>query len=91
MHLGADGDIRSVKVGYADLDLSTTSGQHRLHSRLMGAAREACEDDSLPGSMTQSRTACMSRAMDKADVEFAALTTGSQPQVAMASAKGGSR
>jgi UrcA family protein len=85
-----DESRHSVKVSYADLDLSSTAGQHQLHSRLIGAAREACEDSMQPGSMmTDSRNACMNHAMAQADVRFAALVTAAQPQVAMVGSTSG--
>jgi UrcA family protein len=75
----------SVKVGYSDLDLSTASGQHRLHNRLAGAAREVCEGNAMSGSMGQPAVhSCMQLAMTRADTQFAALVSSSQPQVAVA-------
>jgi UrcA family protein len=44
----ADETARSVKVSYADLDLSTQAGAATLYSRIRGAARTVCGDDDLP-------------------------------------------
>jgi UrcA family protein len=73
----------SVKVGYGDLDLSSTAGQHHLHTRLIGAARQACEGSAVPGLIAQPAVeACMKQAMARADTEFAAIVSHSQPAVA---------
>ena len=38
----ADDGVRSIKVGYSDLDLNTQAGAASLYSRIRGAARQVC-------------------------------------------------
>ena len=38
----ADEPAKSIKVGYADLDLSTQAGAATLYARIKGAARQVC-------------------------------------------------
>lgn len=74
----------SIAVRYGDLNLSSTAGQHRLHNRLVSAARSVCEGNMEVGTKIQPAfNACVTKAMAKANIEFAALTTSTQPQVAV--------
>jgi UrcA family protein len=43
----ADEATRSIKVSYADLDLSTQAGAATLYSRIRGAARQVCGYDGM--------------------------------------------
>jgi UrcA family protein len=38
----ADGEARSVRIGYADLDLTTPGGASALAQRIRAAARKVC-------------------------------------------------
>ena len=40
-------DVESVRVSYADLDLTSTAGQHSLYQRLRGAAQIVCGEEPL--------------------------------------------
>ena len=75
----------TLAVRYSDLDLSSASGQHRLHSRLVSAAHVVCASNVESGTRIQSAyTTCVSKAMTGADTQFALLTSRSAPQVAVA-------
>jgi UrcA family protein len=74
----------TIAVSYADLNLSSTEGQSRLHHRLTAAARNVCEGTLQPGTKIQpAYSACVSKAMSAANTQFAALTTKSQTEVAV--------
>jgi UrcA family protein len=74
----------TLAVSYADLDLSSTADQHRLHTRLASAARSVCEGTIRPGTNIQTEfSACMSKAITKGTAEIAMLTNKSQPHVAV--------
>ena len=42
-------DIRSEKVSYADLNLSTPAGAAALYNRIASSARRVCGSDDMPG------------------------------------------
>jgi len=68
-----DGEIPSVKVKYADLNLSTEEGSRALYGRLVIAARRVCPEsaDTLLG-LRQNRDAqrCVTDAVQRAVKEI---------------------
>ena len=78
-------NVPTMKVSYADLDLTTDSGQNRLQHRLISAARSVCSDTGEIGTRIQAaHDACYKQAMTRANAEFAVLVSNSQPRVAIA-------
>lgn len=58
-------DSPSVRVSYADLDLSSASGIARIHSRVRGAASDLClEPIKEPVGLSMMRTLCYRSAVD---------------------------
>ncbi|MCB2076505.1 MAG: UrcA family protein [Novosphingobium sp.] len=65
-----------VRVSYADLDLTTKSGQDQLERRLEAAAREACNYDKIPtGTRLRSSDVrkCYSEARSQASAHLARI------------------
>jgi len=55
--------LPSVRVSYADLNLSNDAGVTRLYARLKSAAKQVCELTAMP---TQAESGCMTRALNQA-------------------------
>ena len=61
------GDVPSITVKFADLNLSTEEGTNRLYSRITTAARAVCErGDSRDLATFAARRACESAAIARA-------------------------
>jgi UrcA family protein len=53
-------DVRSEKVSYADLNLSTPAGAAALYGRIEGAARHVCGPDNILGRHFEWKGCCKS-------------------------------
>jgi UrcA family protein len=75
----ASGEIATVTVRYADLDLNTSEGIAALYERLQRAARNVCRYYDARGSLTDVRAlrACYEQALAAAvgDVDLERLNT----------------
>ena len=72
----AEGDQRSTRVAYADLDLSTAEGVAELDRRIDTAAREVCDADrQVTGTRLESRSTrqCLEIAKTQLDRHFAQI------------------
>ena len=72
----AEGDQRSAKVSYIDLDLATPEGVAELDRRIDSAAREICAVDGVTtGTRIRSRGAreCYETAKNQLDRHFAQI------------------
>ncbi|WP_137680498.1 UrcA family protein [Aurantiacibacter suaedae] len=72
----AEGEQRSTRVSYADLDLATAEGVAELDRRIDSAAREVCEADrQTTGTRLESRAAreCVETARNQLDRHFAQI------------------
>src|SRR5579862_5286090 len=83
--LAGDG-MRSVKVGYADLDLSTQAGAATLYSRIRGAARQVCGYEGSTFTDKAIWKGCFDGAVDHAvaivnSPRLTALHSGKSPSV----------
>jgi UrcA family protein len=58
-------DARSVKVQFADLDLTREAGIARLYLRIKGAARQVC-DQQAHDQLRQTYPACVKQAVSTA-------------------------
>jgi UrcA family protein len=57
----------SVRISYADLNLATKAGQHRLQNRIAFGARVVCEiEDSRQLSLAAATNACRGDAVERA-------------------------
>jgi UrcA family protein len=75
-------ETNSVRVSYADLNLATTIGQHRLERRIAGAARIVCviEDThelALAAATQDCRNTAISDAQPQVNAAIAAARRGS--------------
>jgi UrcA family protein len=64
-----DGEIRTVTVKYADLNLATEEGSRQLYGRLVVAAREVCPaqgDTLLAISQNLEAQRCVDQAVERA-------------------------
>jgi UrcA family protein len=63
-----DVEVTSIRIQYADLDLSTAHGVRELYSRLSGAAMTACGDDVTLEDISQLQETenCRQAAIEKA-------------------------
>jgi UrcA family protein len=60
-------DVESVRVSYADLDLTSSEGQHSLYQRLRGAAQDVCgEEYSKVARKVRENRECREFALQKA-------------------------
>lgn len=61
------GEVESITVSYADLDIATESGWARLDGRLRVAARSVCDVRPEPESLTRERASsrCFRSALAK--------------------------
>ena len=82
----ADESSKSIRVGYADLDLTTQAGAATLYNRIRGAARQVCgyEGDSFADKAIWK--SCFSGAIDNAvatvnNPRLTALHEGQAPVV----------
>lgn len=76
-HTADAGDIRRVKVSYADLNLETTAGADHLYRRIHSAAEAVCRDlESKNLSGRQMWKNCVGEAISNAvvDVDASLLT-----------------
>ncbi|OYX65582.1 MAG: hypothetical protein B7Y88_07980 [Sphingomonadales bacterium 32-64-17] len=72
----AEGDQRSTRVAYADLDLASAEGMAELDRRIDTAAREVCNaDQQATGTRIESRSArqCVETAKTQLDRHFAQI------------------
>ena len=67
-HNALDDDVHSVRVDFADLDLTSPAGAEHLYRRLSIAARDVCGDDSEIVDLNQLAAihACRSEALEDA-------------------------
>ena len=63
-----NGQSKSIRVKYADLDLQTTQGVERLYARIEKAARQVCEQNGvrLTATAQQRFTKCVDASMSTA-------------------------
>ncbi|HEU4625744.1 MAG TPA: UrcA family protein [Steroidobacteraceae bacterium] len=74
-------DVPSVKVHYADLDLSTSYGAATLYKRIEGAARQVCPSSNALNLRAANVTRnCMAQAIERAVADV------NSPQLARLSA-----
>lgn len=70
-----EGDAPTIRVSYADLDLSTEQGRHVMRKRLATAANMVCDEMSDLPDRLKARAlyeTCREEALDKATTHFAA-------------------
>jgi UrcA family protein len=77
---------KSIKVSYADLDLSTQAGAATLYSRIRGAARQVCGDEGTSYTDHAIWKGCFKRAVGDAvatvnNPRLTALHQGKSPSV----------
>lgn len=69
----ADDSAPSVRVRFADLDLTRTEGAETLHRRLHAAARRVCNvDEKQPPLKRAVETRCIRESVDRAYMDAAA-------------------
>lgn len=76
-----NGQILTVKVNTADIDLGTAEGQKTLDQRVEKAVRHVCRTTNLSTGtrvMSQDARACLAKARTDAKRQVAALTLGQQ-------------
>ncbi len=79
--LAQDADQPSVKVSYADLDLSQSAGRTELDRRIARAVDLVCQgDQSSIADLTRARAleACRTAARTSADRQVAAILSGAR-------------
>jgi UrcA family protein len=71
----------TVKVGYADLDLTTEAGQVKLHRRIVSAAKSVCPFDGMLHDMPHMRLQrdCMDTALASAEIKVAQAVDAANP------------
>jgi UrcA family protein len=77
---------KSIKVSFADLDLSTQAGAATLYHRIRGAARTVCGDEGSSYTDKAIWRACFNRAVGDAvakvnNPQLTALHQGKSPSV----------
>jgi UrcA family protein len=82
----ADEPAKSIKVSYADLDLSTQAGATTLYTRIRGAARQVCGDEGSTYTDHAIWRGCFKRAVGDAVTKvnsprLTALHQGKSPAV----------
>ena len=82
----ADEPAKSIKVGYADLDLSTQAGAATLYNRIRGAARQVCGYEGASFEDKAIWKSCFTGAIDNAvatvnNPRLTALHSGESPSV----------
>jgi UrcA family protein len=69
----------SVRVSYADLDLATKVGQHRLQARMAYGARVVCEiEDSRELLLAAATNVCRSDALESAQPAYEAAVAAAR-------------
>ena len=73
-----EGDARTVRVSYGDLNLASPKGVSALHARVIQAAREICGYDITVQDLTRAvpQRVCVKRVVATADVQVAAAIRG---------------
>jgi UrcA family protein len=76
-------ETNSVRVSYADLNLASSVGQHRLQGRITYAARVVCViEDSREMALATATNECRSDAIDRARPAYqAAVAAALHPSV----------
>jgi UrcA family protein len=76
-------ETNSVRVSYADLNLASSVGQHRLQGRIVYAARVVCViEDSREMALATATNECRSDAVDRAQPAYqAAVAAALHPSV----------
>lgn len=67
---------RSVKVGYADLNLASEAGQDRLDARIRRAAATVCGSNATDLAATRAAAACRIAATADAEAQLATVVAG---------------
>ena len=71
--------INSVRVSYADLNLATKVGQHRLQARMAFGARVVCEiEDSRELALAAATNACRGDAVESARPAYEAAVASAR-------------
>ena len=71
-------ESNSVRITYADLNLASKVGQHRLQARIAGGARIVCEiEDSKQMDLAAATNACRSDAIEGARPAYEAAVAAS--------------
>lgn len=79
--MAGNGQILTVKVNTADIDLGTAQGQKTLDQRVEKAVRHVCRTTDLSTGtrvMSQDALACLAKARTDAKQQVAALTVEQQ-------------
>ena len=72
-------ETNSVRVSYADLNLASKVGQHRLQARIEGGARIVCEiEDSRQMDLAVATNACRSDAIQGAQPAYEAAVAAAR-------------
>jgi UrcA family protein len=72
-------ESNSVRVSYADLNLASKVGQHRLQARIAGGARIVCEvEDSRQMDLAVATNACRSDAIQSAEPAYEAAVAAAR-------------
>lgn len=72
-------DSNSVRVSYADLNLSTNHGQQVLQGRIVWAARTVCEiEDSRELPLASATKLCRTDAIDRARPQYEAAVAAAR-------------
>jgi len=71
--------INSVRVSYADLNLATKAGQHRLQARMAFGARVVCEiEDSRQLALATATSLCRNDALEGARPAYEAAVAAAR-------------
>lgn len=79
--MAANGELMTIHVRTADIDLATAKGQKTLDQRVEKAVRQVCRTTSHTGGsriLTMDARACLAKARADAKQQVAALTNGQQ-------------
>jgi UrcA family protein len=72
-------EMNSVRVSYADLNLSSMQAQHTLQRRIAGAAREVCViEDSREMALRNATNICRSDAVARAQPAYEAAVAAAR-------------
>ena len=72
-------ESNTVRVSYADLNLASKVGQHRLQARIAGGARIVCEvEDSRQMDLAVATNACRSDAIQSAEPAYEAAVAAAR-------------
>ena len=82
----ADTDLRSLNVGYHDLNLASPHDRARLERRIVAAAKQVCDYDNSvkPLDMTVIETRCYTNALADAHARLAPVIAAAEARQKLA-------